>query len=188
MLPLAGRADDGLDFTLPLQAPRLQVAQDAALRSPGANWRLAEHRGAPVWLVVVAPWCGGCSEFVDRVVVRASKVEQNLRPASADSTAKITTTFQRQPPLVIAISATERGKPDGATLADQRVPVLVDRGGAVLTQLDPRDLPWVLVIDEDGRITASGNEVDALADGLASDSSKRSRAGTLAKLQRWWKR
>ena len=84
----------------------------------------------------------------------------------------------------MAISATERGKPDGARLAETRVPVLVDRDGSVLAMLDPADVPWVLLLDEDGRITASGGDID----GLSHVDNGEHSSGTMAKLRRWWKR
>ena len=163
---------------------------------------MAEHRGEPIWLVVVAPWCGGCSAFVDRVVAKASRSAQGKRVVDAKPDATSTVSAggagPRIPadsrasadsraiagPKVIAISATERGKPDGARLAETRVPVLVDRDGSVLALLDPADVPWVLLLDEDGRITASGGDID----GLSHVNNGEHSSGTMAKLRRWWKR
>ena len=171
-VPVAA-ADDRLDFTLPVQ-------RSAYAPAVPVHWRLAEHRGSPVWLVVVAPWCGACDGFVDQVVAKAASLGAN----GAAGPRTVASNAGGGAPLVMAISATGHGSSAGATLSAREVPVLVDRGGEVLSLLDPPDLPWLLLIDEDGRIVAGGNEIDALTPRGAESGP----GGALAGLRRWWKR
>lgn len=162
-------AAEDFDFTLPQQQ--------------GGNWRLSEHRGEVVWVVIVAPWCGGCSDFVDRVQSRATRVGAvSAARATVAGSSPPTTDAQARPPNVVAISAIDRAHDSGALLANHNVPVLIDRRGEVLAQLAPANLPWMFLINEDGHVDASGADVDALT--RTRDTSP----SLVKQLRRWWQR
>lgn len=178
------KADENIDFTLPQQQ--------------GGNWRLSEHRGEVVWVVIVAPWCGGCSDFVDRVRARvtrmATAVAANATPVPNPSHApegnapppNVVAPSVVAPsvfaPSVVVISAVDRAHDGGAVLANHQVPVLIDRQGEVLAQLAPANLPWLFLINEDGHVDAGGADIDALT---------RTRDGSptlVTRLRHWWQR
>lgn len=149
LLPVTGvtvtaRADDGtaapagFDFTLP--------------RAEGGHWRLAEHRGQQVWLVLVAPWCGNCAGFVDEA---GARLRDRAQAAAASGAAGA-------PELMVISARDARGEPL-ALAGDAHARLLLDPDDAVLRALDPADLPWLVQVDEDGRLAAAGGDLDALA-------------------------
>ena len=131
-------APAAFDFTLP--------------RVEGGHWRLAEHRGQQVWLVLVAPWCGTCAGFVDDVAARLRTRAQSSAAAGTGDA----------PELLVISARDARGAPMSLA-GDAHARLLVDPEDAVLRALDPADLPWLVQIDEDGRLVAAGGDLDALA-------------------------
>jgi len=107
-------------------------------RRGGGNVRLAEYRGQRVVLALVAPWCGTCAGFLAELAA----------PAAA---ARVS---------VLAISATDRSgavdAPDALTY-----PLLLDAERGVLSALDPPSLPYLVQIDEDGRVAGHGADLQA---------------------------
>lgn len=104
----------------------------------GGNVRLAEYRGQRVVLALVAPWCVTCGEFLSELAASAEAAEVS----------------------VLAISATDRS---GAVDAPNALtyPLLLDAERDVLSALDPPSLPYLVQIDEDGRIAGHGADLQA---------------------------
>lgn len=107
-------------------------------RRGGGNVRLAEYRGQRVMLALVAPWCGTCAGFLAEL-------------AASAAAAKVS---------VLAISATDRSGAVDAP-AGLGYPLLLDAERDVLSALDPPSLPYLVQVDEDGRIAGHGADLQA---------------------------
>ena len=111
-------------------------APDFVLRSTaGKNLRLSEYRSDVVVVAFWANWCAACRDGLPALErLQQSLAAQGLR--------------------VISISFDDKAAAAAAAAGSARVsfPVLMDPQGEVGREYDVNDLPFVVLVDRDGRI------------------------------------
>jgi peroxiredoxin len=112
------------------------AAPDFVLKSvDGENIRLSEYRGQVVMLSFWASWCGDC-----RAQLRAlNDVQARYRDAGFEL-------------LALSLDTERRQAADAAAALELTLPVLHDAGGEVGRVYEVDTVPYVVLVDREGRV------------------------------------